>query len=71
MILAEANVRPEEDLDYFGRDADRMHMMFNFQVNQNLFYALARPIPVPVPGTEADEAAPDELSMGPVPAQPR
>lgn len=41
MILAEANVRPEEDLDYFGRDADRMHMMFNFQVNQNLFYAMA------------------------------
>src|SRR5438552_8284219 len=28
-------------LEYFGKDGDRMHMMFNFQVNQNLFYALA------------------------------
>ena len=41
IILAEANVLPETDLEYFGRDGDRMHMMFNFQVNQNLFYALA------------------------------
>ncbi len=41
IILAEANVLPETDLEYFGRDADRMHMMFNFQVNQHLFYALA------------------------------
>jgi len=41
IILAEANVRPNEDLHYFGDDGDRMHMMFNFQVNQNLFYALA------------------------------
>ena len=28
-------------MEYFGEDGDRMHMMFNFQVNQNLFYALA------------------------------
>jgi maltose alpha-D-glucosyltransferase/alpha-amylase len=28
-------------MEYFGRDGDRMHMMFNFQVNQNLFHALA------------------------------
>ena len=41
IILAEANVLPETDMDYFGEDGDRMHMMFNFQVNQNLFYALA------------------------------
>src|SRR3954464_11581428 len=41
MILAEANVLPETDMEYFGRDGERMHMMFNFQVNQNLFYALA------------------------------
>ncbi|MFL9824918.1 alpha-amylase family protein [Rhodoplanes sp. SY1] len=41
IVLAEANVLPETDMDYFGRDGDRMHMMFNFQVNQNLFYALA------------------------------
>jgi maltose alpha-D-glucosyltransferase/alpha-amylase len=41
IILAEANVLPDTDMDYFGRAGDRMHMMFNFQVNQNLFYSLA------------------------------
>jgi maltose alpha-D-glucosyltransferase/alpha-amylase len=41
IILAEANILPESDMEYFGEDGDRMHMMFNFQVNQNLFYALA------------------------------
>jgi maltose alpha-D-glucosyltransferase / alpha-amylase len=41
IVLAEANVLPDTDLDYFGDDGDRMHMMFNFQVNQHLFYALA------------------------------
>jgi maltose alpha-D-glucosyltransferase / alpha-amylase len=41
IILAEANVLPETDMEYFGRDGGRMHMMFNFQVNQHLFYALA------------------------------
>src|SRR6195256_3349329 len=41
IILAEANVLPDTDMNYFGRSGDRMHMMFNFQVNQHLFYALA------------------------------
>jgi maltose alpha-D-glucosyltransferase/alpha-amylase len=41
VILAEANVLPETNQHYFGDDGDRMHMMFNFQVNQNLFYAFA------------------------------
>ncbi len=41
IILAEANVLPETDLEYFGKAGDRMHMMFNFHVNQHLFYALA------------------------------
>ncbi len=41
VLLAEANVLPDEDLRYFGREDDRMHMMFNFMVNQNLFYAVA------------------------------
>src|SRR6266566_212113 len=41
IVLAEANVVPETDMDYFGEDGERMHMMFNFQVNQHLFYALA------------------------------
>lgn len=41
IILAEANVVPKENLQYFGDDGDRMQMMFNFHVNQALFYALA------------------------------
>lgn len=41
IILAEANVLPETDMEYFGDDGERMHMMFNFHVNQYLFYALA------------------------------
>jgi maltose alpha-D-glucosyltransferase / alpha-amylase len=41
MILAEANVLPDTDMEYFGEAGERMQMMFNFQVNQNLFYALA------------------------------
>ena len=41
IILAEANVVPKENLKYFGDDGDRMQMMFNFHVNQALFYAMA------------------------------
>jgi maltose alpha-D-glucosyltransferase/alpha-amylase len=41
IILGEANVLPDTDMEYFGRAGDRMHMMFNFQVNQNLFYSMA------------------------------
>jgi len=41
IILGEANVLPETDMEYFGKDGDRIHMMFNFHVNQHLFYALA------------------------------
>ncbi len=41
IILAEANVLPDTDLEYFGSAGERLQMMFNFQVNQNLFYALA------------------------------
>lgn len=41
IVLAEANVLPDTDMEYFGDDGDRMQMMFNFHVNQHLFYALA------------------------------
>ncbi len=41
VILAEANVLPETDLQYFGDSGERLQLMFNFQVNQALFYALA------------------------------
>ena len=41
IILAEANVLPKADLRYFGDYGERLQMMFNFEVNQHLFYALA------------------------------
>ncbi len=41
IILAEANVLPLVDLNYFGASGERLQMMFNFEVNQHVFYALA------------------------------
>ncbi|HEY0606778.1 MAG TPA: alpha-amylase family protein [Herpetosiphonaceae bacterium] len=41
ILLAEANVAPEEIAAYTG-DGDKMDMLFNFLVNQQLFLALAR-----------------------------
>ncbi|MGO6786504.1 alpha-amylase family protein [Rhizobium ruizarguesonis] len=41
IVLAEANILPKDNFEYFGDDGDRMQMMFNFQVNQALFYAFA------------------------------
>src|SRR6185437_12194874 len=41
IVLAEANVTPDTDMKYFGDAGERLQMMFNFQVNQHLFYALA------------------------------
>jgi maltose alpha-D-glucosyltransferase / alpha-amylase len=77
IILAEANVLPDTDMEYFGRVGDRMHMMFNFQVNQNLFYALAaadtRPLAKALKATKARPASAqwglflrnhDELDLG-------
>ncbi len=77
IILAEANILPEDDKKYFGVDGDRMHMMFNFQVNQTLFYALAdadtRPLGRALKATRPDYATAqwgiflrnhDELDLG-------
>jgi maltose alpha-D-glucosyltransferase/alpha-amylase len=41
ILLAEANVVPEQSLHYFGEQGDRLQMMLNFPVNQRLWYALA------------------------------
>lgn len=41
IILAEANVLPGIDVKYLGNADERLQMMFNFDVNQHLFYALA------------------------------
>ena len=84
IILAEANVLPNTDMEYFGRDGDRMHMMFNFQVNQHLFYALAaadvRPLAKALAATKPRPASAqwglflrnhDELDLGRLTAQQR
>ena len=47
MILAEANVEPEELLEFFG-DGRRLPMMFNFILNQRVFLALARAEVAPI-----------------------
>jgi maltose alpha-D-glucosyltransferase/alpha-amylase len=41
ILLAEANVPPDDSMEYFGEDGERLQMMLNFPVNQRLFYALA------------------------------
>jgi maltose alpha-D-glucosyltransferase/alpha-amylase len=41
ILLAEANVVPDQDTNYFGPDGDRIQMMLNFAVNQRLWYTLA------------------------------
>jgi maltose alpha-D-glucosyltransferase/alpha-amylase len=41
ILLAEANVPPDESVKYFGDQGDNLQMMLNFPVNQRLWYALA------------------------------
>jgi maltose alpha-D-glucosyltransferase / alpha-amylase len=48
ILLGEANVLPKETMNYFGRASDGIHLMFNFFVNQHLFYALATADVVPL-----------------------
>jgi len=42
MLLAEANITMDQVDEYFGPSGDRLHMIFNFMLNQHLFLALAR-----------------------------
>src|SRR5438552_4149901 len=77
VLLGEANVVPEENRHFFGDQGDRMHMMFNFFVNQHVFYALASGDARPLMGAlEATQDVPqycqwasflrnhDELDLG-------
>jgi maltose alpha-D-glucosyltransferase / alpha-amylase len=41
IMLAEANVPPDESLQYFGEEGERLQLMLNFPVNQRIFYAMA------------------------------
>ncbi|WP_266368893.1 alpha-amylase family protein [Tellurirhabdus rosea] len=40
-LLGEINVEPGENKQYFGENGQGLHMLFNFYVNQFLFYSLA------------------------------
>jgi maltose alpha-D-glucosyltransferase / alpha-amylase len=77
IILAEANVVPKTDMEYFGESGERVQMMFNFAVNQHLFYALAtgdgRPLMKALKATKTSESTAqwgqflrnhDELDLG-------
>jgi maltose alpha-D-glucosyltransferase/alpha-amylase len=77
VILAEANVVPKTDMEYFGEAGERLQMMFNFAVNQHLFYALAssdsRPLVKVLAATKISEVTAqwgqflrnhDELDLG-------
>lgn len=54
MMLAEANITPDQIEDYFGPTGDRMHMIFHFMLNQHLYLALARGDAEPVRCTLRD-----------------
>jgi maltose alpha-D-glucosyltransferase/alpha-amylase len=41
LLLGEVNVPPGEEKQFFGPRGEGLHMLFNFWVNQHLFYALA------------------------------
>lgn len=77
VVLGEANVLPNTDMEYFGASGERLQLMFNFQVNQHLFYALATADSGPLTASlEATESRPrtaqwatflrnhDELDLG-------
>lgn len=40
-LLGEANVMPSENGQYFGKNGEGLHAMFNFYASQYLFYGLA------------------------------
>src|SRR4029453_18989660 len=54
VMLAEANVPPDESLEYFGPEGDRLQMMLNFAANQRLFYARATGDIAPLVGVLED-----------------
>lgn len=41
ILLAEANVPPDESMKYFGEEGNGLQLMLNFPVNQRIFYTLA------------------------------
>jgi maltose alpha-D-glucosyltransferase / alpha-amylase len=41
VLLGEANLPPRQNIEFFGDEGDRLQRLFNFYVNQHIFYALA------------------------------
>jgi maltose alpha-D-glucosyltransferase / alpha-amylase len=49
ILLAEANLPPEDQRRFFGDEGgDEMHMLFDFVLNQHIFLALVRQDPAPI-----------------------
>ncbi len=48
LLLAEANVAPDQIMNYFGQEGQRTHMVLNFYVNPHIFLALADQSPDPI-----------------------
>ena len=65
IILAEANVLPDTDMEYFGKSGERLQMMFNFEVNQHLFMAMASSDSTPlIDAMNATRRTPDNAQWG-------
>jgi maltose alpha-D-glucosyltransferase/alpha-amylase len=84
VMLAEANVSPDVDRLYFGAEGERLPMIFNFHVNQHLFWSMAAADARPLSrALEATRARPpsaqwahflrnnDELDLGRLPERAR
>jgi maltose alpha-D-glucosyltransferase/alpha-amylase len=84
ILLAEANVTMDEVMKFFGKDGERMQLVFNFPANQNFFLSLVTEDATPL--AEALAEAPrlphtaqwanflrnhDELDLGRLPAAAR
>ena len=48
ILLAEANVAPDQLMEFFGAEGQRMNLLLNFYVNPHLFLALAQQSPEPI-----------------------
>ena len=53
VLLAEANITMDQVDDFFGAEGDRMHLIFNFALNQHVYLALARGDAEPIRRTMA------------------
>ncbi len=72
VMLAEANVPPDESLEYFGELGDRLQLMLNFPVNQRVFYAHGdRRHQTARQGARGYLPAAARGAVGQLPAQPR